>query len=243
MGFAVRDGLPFGRADRAARFLAGRGSAQIYTGYVGVGWAMARLPRFRWPRAAGMDPLLRWLALDGWGFHQAYFHTDRYVGARYRPASLAWIPDYAGYEARAIDQGIGRAMWFVGGAEAAVVADLVDDFDEARSADLYSGIGLAATYAAGASEDELHTLRERAGVHRGALAQGSAFAAEARLRGGIVLDSTEVATRVLTGFSVREAAQITQDTKDGLADTDLPAYEHWRQRIASALLSVSGGQS
>src|SRR5215204_1980803 len=95
MGFAVRDGLPFGRADRAARFLAGRGSAQIYTGYVGVGWAMARLPRFRWPRAAGMDPLLRWLALDGWGFHQAYFHTDRYVGARYRPASLAWIPDYA----------------------------------------------------------------------------------------------------------------------------------------------------
>ena len=32
----------------------------------------------------GSDPLLGWLAIDGYGFHQAYFHTARYVGEQYQ---------------------------------------------------------------------------------------------------------------------------------------------------------------
>ena len=59
MGFAIRDGLPIGGSTHVAQLLAGRGRRHAYMVYIGVGWAMARLPRFRWSRITVADPLLR----------------------------------------------------------------------------------------------------------------------------------------------------------------------------------------
>src|SRR5690348_938222 len=71
MGFAMLDGLPFGRSDNISRFLQRPlGLTYQYLAYVGIGWAMARLPRFRWPKPHTLDPLLVPLVLDGYGFHQ-----------------------------------------------------------------------------------------------------------------------------------------------------------------------------
>jgi hypothetical protein len=241
MGFTIRDGLPFGPSDNTGRFLAGRGAEHIYTALVGIGWAMARLPKFRWPKADGLDPLLRWLVLDGYGFHQAFFQTRRYVDQQFRPASFGWIGDAGStYGPRAIDQGIGRAMWFVAGTDAARVADTIDAFAESRRSDLYSGAGLAATYAGGVDEAELRLLADRAGEHRGAVAQGAAFAAEARLRGGIVVPHTELATEVFCGMTPERAAQVTHDARVDLADGEQPAYENWRQRIAGEFVVLGG---
>nr|AFV52142.1 hypothetical protein [Streptoalloteichus sp. ATCC 53650] len=243
MGFAVRDGLPFGRRDHTTRFLAGEhASHQLYIAYCGIGWAMARLPRFRWPNAEAFDPLVRWLVLDGYGFHQAYFHTRRYVHDQYRDPRFPWpsaaLSDYAN---RVIDQGIGRALWFVCGTDAARVADTIDSFPESRRADLYAGTGLAATYAGGADTAELRGLRERAGRWRGQLAQGSAFAAEARVRAGLVVPHVEQATAALCGTTPEVAATVTQEAIPTEPVTgELPAYEAWRQRIAAELLVLGG---
>src|SRR5262249_30596908 len=158
--------LPLGRTDHVTRFLGGRGNDHVYMVYVGVGWAMARVPRFRWRTLTAPDPLLRWLVLDGYGFHQAYFRTDRYVRGHYREPAFPWPRGgRAGYADRAMAQGIGRASWFVGGADPRVVADLLDRFPESRRADLYSGAGLAATYAGGADEPELCWFWDHAGQH------------------------------------------------------------------------------
>lgn len=242
MGFAVLDGLPFGRNDHTARFLAGRGDEHVYTAYVGIGWAMARLPKFRWPKPQGLDPLLKWLVLDGWGFHQAYFHTDRYIGGQHEAGDFNWLPDYrGGYAVRAIDQGIGRALWFIEGTDAERVADAIDRFPEHRHADLYSGSGLAATYAGGVEESALRLLWKRAGDHQSFVAQASAFAAEARVKGNIVLPHTHLATDVFCGMTPEQAAQVTHDARVGLpADAELPAYEVWRQRIATEFVSLGG---
>src|SRR5207245_1132167 len=83
------------------------------------------------------------------------------------PGGPQWYAD------RVIDQGIGRAMWFVGGADADLVATLIDRFPESRRGDLYGGAGLAATYAGGAEEAELRLLADRAGSHRFQVAQGA----------------------------------------------------------------------
>ncbi len=188
MAFAVLDALPFGGAGRVSRFIAGEGDKHIYMAYVGMGWAMARVPRFRWNVIAALDPLLRWLALDGYGFHQAYFHTSRYVHEMYQDVAFPWPADGPRwYINRAVDQGIGRAMWFVGGTDADRVATMVEKFPEHRRPDLYSGAGLAATYAGGADEEEMRLFWRRAGEHRPQLAQGSAFAASARVRAGLVV--------------------------------------------------------
>lgn len=189
------------------------------------------------------DPLLRWLALDGYGFHLAYFSTREYVHERKAPAVVPPWPDPSGYAARAVDQGIGRALWFVCGADVERVASMIGTFAPQRRADLWGGTGLAATYAGGvgggAGAVGLEALVKLAGDHRGDLAQGSAFAAKARLLPGLVVDDTTEAVRVICGCTVDEAARLTDTALDDLPpDGPLPAFEVWRQRIQAA---VRGG--
>ncbi|WP_018810453.1 DUF1702 family protein [Salinispora pacifica] len=234
MGFAVRDGLRLGRPRHVPDLLDGRGDRHVYMAYVGVGWAMARLPRVRWSQLYAPDPLLRWLVLDGYGFHQAYFHTERYVHRQYRPRTFPWPAEGpAGYGVRVIDQGVGRAIWFVGGTDADHVADLIAGFPEHRRADLYAGAGLAATYAGGAAEAELIRFRERAGEYRAAVAQGSAFAAGARVRAGLVVPHNELATSVFCGMTPAEAAKVTDATVPRDTPDAVPAYERWRRAVAA----------
>ncbi|HST66840.1 MAG TPA: DUF1702 family protein [Mycobacteriales bacterium] len=245
-GFALRDGLPFGRHDLFQEFADGPAADHDQSAYAGLGWAMARLPRARWARPDRLDPLLRWLALDGYGFHQACFQTRRYVSGQTQEARFPWpggdTPD--GYPNRAIDQGIGRGLWFVAGADPGRVTALTCSFPPHRRADLYGGAGFAATYAGGASADELTRFREDSGEHCGQVALGSAFAARARVRARSVGPETELATEVLCAVSPAAAARLTQDLRPDPADVDdhgagEPAYETWRQRVASAL--VPGG--
>ncbi|MEU8264649.1 DUF1702 family protein [Micromonospora sp. NPDC048999] len=240
MGFAVLDALPFGRSTNVSRFLAGAGAQHVYMAYVGVGWAMARVPRFRFRRLAMPDPLLRWLALDGYGFHQAYFKTDQYVRAAYQDPAFPWPGGGPrSYVNRAIDQGIGRALWFVCGTAAERVADTINGFPEHRRADLWSGAGLAATYAGGADEDELRSFLRRAGRYRAQVAQGSAFAAAARVRAGLVVPHVGAATTVLCGLTPAEAAALTDERRpEGPDGEQLPAYELWRQRVANDLVAI-----
>ena len=245
MGFAIRDAMPFGRGNRVARFIAGRAEAHVYMAYVGVGWAMARLPRMLWSRIAPTDPLLRWLALDGYGFHQAYFRTQRYVHEQYREKRFPWPAEGPRWYAdRVIDQGIGRAMWFIGGTDPEVVAGLIRGFAEERHADLWAGTGLAASYACGGDDDELVKLAELAGPHRPSLAQGSAFATEARVRAGLVVAHTEQTARIFCDMTPDEAAKVCLDIKAELGDapmTDgLPTFEVWRRRIANEFVHLGG---
>jgi hypothetical protein len=242
MGFAMLDALPLGGGGRVTAFLAGRGADHIYMAYVGIGWAMARLPRFRWSRLDVPDPLLRWLVLDGYGFHQAYFHTARYVHEQYQDERFPWPADRTQpYANRAIDQGLGRAMWFVGGTDPTRVADMIDKFPESRRPDLYGGAGLAATYAGGGDEDELRLFWDRAGAYRPQLAQGSAFAAKARVFAGLTTPHTVLATRVFCDTTPERAAQVTDDARPDQPDHgDLPAYETWRQDISAGLVALRG---
>jgi enediyne biosynthesis protein E3 len=241
MGMAVLDGLPVGHTHHVRDLLTGPGDPHVYMVYVGVGWAMARLPRFRWSTLFAPDPLLRWLVLDGYGFHQAYFRTRRYVHEHFRAERFGWPVDGPpGYADRVIDQGIGRAVWFVGGTDPDRVTTLLDAFPESRRADLYSGTGLAATYAGGVDRRELERLVALAGPYRTQLAQGAAFAAAARLRAGLVVPHNELATEVLCGTDVATAAAVTDQARDGLTDGAVPAYATWRERIAEAFTAHTG---
>jgi enediyne biosynthesis protein E3 len=244
MAVTVLDALPLSGRPRLPAFLAGPGKNHIYMAYVGIGWAMARLPRFCWSRIDAPDPLLRWLVLDGYGFHQAYFHTARYVGEQFQDPAFPWPrDDHSRYAGRAIDQGIGRALWFVGGTDPDLVATMIEKFAEPRRADLYSGAGLAATYAGGADERELRAFWDRAGEYRSQVALGCAFAAEARLLPGLGVPHVDLATRVFCNLTPAQAARICADKlpEDGpqpsgtAGQTTTPAYELWRQRVAEEL--------
>jgi hypothetical protein len=97
---------------------------------------------------------------------------------------------------------------------------------------LWSGIGLASTYAGIADRQTFKALCEGAGVYRACLAQGAAFASKARQRAGNLTEYTDLAARAFCGISALEAARLCDSTLENLAPTgDVPAYEVWRQRI------------
>ena len=77
------------------------------------------------------------------------------------------------------DNGLGRAMWFASGARAELVIRTLAGFPRERHAALWSGVGLATTYAGGASLSELQALLSAAGGHRNEVALGAAIAAKA----------------------------------------------------------------
>ena len=241
MAFTVLDVMGR-RGNRTRELLLGPGQPHIFLTYIGIGFAMARLPRPLWrkvlPDLSGSPfyPTMSWLAVDGYGFDIAYFHTRRYVEQQRVPAPYPWLGS-ADYFPRAVDQGIGRALWFIHGGVPSAVADAVGRFAGHRRPDLWSGVGLAATFAGGCDADGLADLRRTAGEHGSQLALGSVFAATARAYSGFVPAHTEDAVQALAGSPVNAAAMLAVScaVTEEEGTTAVPAYELWRHRIREHL--------
>jgi hypothetical protein len=232
MALAVLDGVIPWRARRFQSFVRELADAHVYMAHVGAGWAAARLGRPADGARRGLDPLLGWLAVDGYGFHQGYFHSDVYVTGRVVPHATC------GYAARAFDQGLGRSLWFVDGADVDRIARTVATFPPSRRSDLWSGVALAATYAGGVSVDRLRALKRHAAGYERDLAQAAAFAAEARIRAANPAPHTDMACNVLGGIAARDAALIARRLAAEARDqADVPSYEDWRQRVGAAVIA------
>jgi hypothetical protein len=236
MAFTILDAMGFRRGQRARDLLLGPGHRHIFLTYIGIGFAMARLPRRLWKRVlpdlsgSPYYPTMSWLAVDGYGFDLAYFHTRRWVDEQRVPAPYPWqgAPDYF---PRAVDQGIGRALWFIHSGQPMRVAAAVGRFPGHRKPDLWSGVGLAATFAGGADADGLAALRHAAGEHHAELAQGCVFAAKARAYAGFAPPHTETATEAVAGLSVPAAAALADSCVVDASSGPVPPYELWRQRV------------
>jgi hypothetical protein len=224
---ALTPPLPGRRRDRLARFLAGPGDAHAYIVNVGAGWILARLPISPERLLARLDPVLGWLALDGYGFHEGFFHWPRSVTRQEVPRKLR------GYARRGFDQGLGRSLWFVEGAGVERIARTVRAFPAARQPDLWAGVGLASAYAGGPGREGIAALRQAAGPFLPELAQGVAFASQARERARNPTAHTALAAEVICGLSAAEAGAVALQTAEGLpADRPgEPAFEVWRRRI------------
>jgi hypothetical protein len=238
MALALLDLITPWNRGRLQRFIdSPHGDAHLYMVHIGAGWAIARLPwaRRNFERAlARYHPLYGWLALDGYGFHQGFFYTHQYVGCQQAPRGLS------PHAARVFDQGLGRSMWFSQGADSARIAVAISAFPKSRHSDLWSGAGLAASYAGGVGRGVLEDLRERSATHASHLAQGAAFAAKARQRAGNPADHTALACDVFCRTTADEAAKVTDDCLENLPDDAAePAYQVWRGRI-SECFSLAG---
>jgi len=238
MALTLMDQILPWKPGRLPAFLSGPAAAHTYMVHVGIGWAIARLI---WLRRnldgylEHLDSLLRWLAVDGYGFHEGYFHWPQSVVERKIPKRLV------GYACRAFDQGLGRSLWFVDGADVDRIPITIAKFALSRRGDLWSGVGLACAYAGGASPTSMETLKKTAGPYLPQLAQGAAFAAKARQRAGNYAPHTDTACRIFCGFSADCAAAVTDEAlKDLPIDREKPAYQIWRERIQEIF---AGGKS
>ncbi|MYS23774.1 Protein of unknown function [Streptomyces sp. DvalAA-14] len=243
MAFTIRDAM---RGERSRAFLLGPAQPYIFLTYIGIGFAMARLPRRLWSKVLpDLDgspyyPTMSWLAVDGYGFDRAYFDTERWVDGQFVPAPYPWAGD-PDYFLRAVDQGIGRALWFMHGADVAAVAARVAGFAGHRRPDLWSGVGLAAAFAGGADAQDLTELRKLAEDYRPEVGLGAVLAAKARDYAGHIPRYTAEATFALTDLTVAEAVELADSTEDHAhAGGPVPAYELWRQSIRARFAERDG---
>ncbi|WP_312866250.1 DUF1702 family protein [Streptomyces boluensis] len=248
MASTVRDVMGPRKGTRTEELLAGEGKRHIFLNYIGIGFAMARLPRPLWKKVMpqlpdeSYYPQMSWLAVDGYGFDRAYFDTERWIDGQYVDRPYAW-EGAAEYFPRAVDQGIGRALWFIHGARVDHVAAAVGRFAEGRQADLWAGVGLAATFAGCSTPEDLNALRHASGEYRDHLAQGSVFAAKARHHSGTVPEHTRTATHALAGVTVESAARLADDTYVPSGSSAAgPAYELWRHGVRARLVVNAGAR-
>ena len=213
---------------RVKEFLNGHGGDHIYMVHIGVGEALARLRRHPEPFLAKFDPVLRWLILDGYGFHEGFFRRRRYIDKQTLPSHLS------AYARRIFDQGLGRSIWFLKGAHVGNVVTAIGQFDQARHADLWSGIGVACAYAGGAERTAIEHLREQAGMYSPQLALGAAVVAKGRQLAKNPALHSDIACEVLCELSSAEAAHVTETAFQDLPINDSePAFSILQQRIIS----------
>lgn len=224
----------------AASLLTGPGERHLLLNYIGIGFAMARLPRRLWTAVIPplttdrRHPTLSWLAVDGYGFDLAYFRPSHYLRGGHRPASYGWLGDSTDYFQRAADQGVGRALWFATGGSPSRCATRIDDFEPSRRADLWSGVGLACVFTGGT---DIASLPTRAGPHRAHLQVGAVLAAYGRHSAGHIPPHTVSALQDLTGLTPSRAAAMT-DAFEASDWSSSHNYEAWRTHLRGLLLQV-----
>lgn len=221
-------------------FISGWGRNYIHLSHVGMGWARARANAVPDHFPEGLDPLLRWLAVDGYGFYRGLFCWSD-------DAVVCSLEEFAPYTGRVLCQGYGRALWFLCRGSPATLEEVIAQLPRKWRGDAWSGVGLACVYAGRIDSDELYDLVAAAGEWRPALAQGAAFAAKARKLAGDFERSSpdgkkgsececyDEACGIICGMNARAAAAITDDALDGLPpDGEEPAYAVWQRRIRDA---------
>jgi hypothetical protein len=242
MAATVLDVLTLRRGRRLRALLAGpgRGYPHLVLAGAGRGYASLRMRPSRLVRAMptdrGTHPALRWLAWDGYGFHRGFFAADLTIGAQRIPRKLT------GEQRSLFDQGVGRSLWFHECADPDAVALRIAEFEPSRRGNLWSGIGLAATYTGGADVADLGRLATLAGGHRADLALGSALACAARTHAGLIPGHTAAAAHALTGALAEDASRWVAAglVRMGPSAASPGGYQLWRQEICGLWTAYRG---
>lgn len=235
MSVAMRGAIEPWHRNEFHKLVSVSGGRHSYMMHVGLGWALARLPRSLWPDLSHFDPQVAALILDGFGFHEVFFKTKSTLSKHTVDFPLTAWPGPSKDAHQQLMQGVGRGLWFVAGGSPTIIDELIDGFDPEVHPALWAGVGLAATYAGGRKADGLYELASLAGAHAPWLRQGCTFAVEARVRANTVNEHTQVAAEALCGQGIEslvEAVRMHLPTPQRLDSGDWAAYEEWRALVA-----------
>lgn len=231
MGLMLLDSLLPG-SSRLPRFLHGPGARYRGLVVIGAGLVLPRVPVSVNRFLSRQDPFLRWLVMDGYGFHEGFFKPQRHVVEQRVPGHLS------SFAARVFDQGIGRSIWFRSGAEVEVIASTIDSFATRRHADLWLGVGVACGYVGGVDREAVVALRAAAGPYADQLGVGAAFTAKGRHRAGNLVPDGQIACAVLCGglTSLQASALVDRAFADVAAagPVDSP-YDSLQRRLVALL--------
>ncbi|WP_417620837.1 DUF1702 family protein [Parasphingorhabdus sp.] len=226
MGSALVDSLPFRKA-MLPRYIEQYVAQYPILIHAGVGLTMSKLSWREKGILAELDPFYRWLAYDGLGYHNMYFEPDKTLTGPKRKL--------AGYASRAYDQGAGRGIWFVSGANVSTAAATIATMAQERRPDLWAGIGLALCYAGPGGPTEFMRAKQLAGDYAADMAMGVAMACTARVKDQSLLPETRAAIAELWGDTPEALAEWVETERHSIESSALvdgTGYARWREKMA-----------
>lgn len=240
MAACMLDALELGTGRRVRALLDGEaGHRYRHLIHVGVGWGVAQLHLPWSPSVRDLDPLLRWLALDGIGFRELFFGPGRAVG-RWRD----WPQDLTDHQTvRAT--GHGRALWFACNADVGRIASVVSSAPGTVRPALWAGVGLAAAYASRPGGVPAASLLAAAGPATADLAQGVVFGAAARSAHGHVPRATHELAVAMLGIDAATAGTVADQAAARAAATaaGIAAFQTWRHLLREQCWSLLEGRT
>lgn len=238
MGLYTLDIFSVSKKSKFWEFIQGIGSKHEYMSYIGSGLACAIFNR-------PFDKLLKkasttgWLALDGIGFYYAMFKTKKALLDFYIPKEIKRDPFYL----ERYDNGVGRALWFYAAGEPEKIANTIDTFSPERRGAIWSGIGLAATYAGGVSFEKLEQLKVLSKEYVLQLGQGAVLAIHTRFTAGNENDYVNLASKALVGVEAKKTEKIAKKYKEELYDNKFvngePSFQIFLKRIRNWIATIN----
>jgi hypothetical protein len=208
MGLYTLDLFSIFNQNRFWNFIKNEGKNHEYMSYIGAGIACGVFKRPFKKFLEKASPTSGLLILNGIGFYYGYFKPKKTLKNLYVPKSVIGDSFYL----ECYDNGIGRALWFVNGGNPDKIKKTITEFPLSRHAAIWSGVGLAATYAGGVSQEVILQLKKLAGEHYIRLAEGSILATHTRdLAGNPHIENT-----TLFIFSRKTKEECNDFTKEAL---------------------------
>ncbi|MDD9946140.1 MAG: DUF1702 family protein [Myxococcales bacterium] len=222
-------------AERLGRFIRAAEGRWALLDHIGAGFAcgsLGRSPRYLLP---SLDPLLAYYVFDGLGFRDGILRTRRTIErTRDRKGMLP-------VERRHYEYGVGRAIWFVKGAEVDAIAAQLARFPAQRRGGLWAGVGFAAAYAGGPDERALGRLKIAAGMHVDDLVFGCTMGCYQRVVAGSQVAHTAHASSALGGAQPHELAELAlTEMRATSVDSSAPdeAAEDFRRRVTRRVTAL-----
>jgi enediyne biosynthesis protein E3 len=221
MALTVLDIFTPWQGARRLRALCERAPAFSHMGLLGAGMALGV---FRHPfhkLVARMDPLFGWTIVDGFGFFYGLLRTESTVRRQRKPKACH------GFAGRMFDAGVGRSLWFVECGDPGRVVQTLQSFPEERHHDMWSGVGVAVTFAGGLDRAGLEFLVERAGSHRAAMARGCAYASFLRHGAGISAPHVDLAASVIWQRPSMAVSEVFEEVRQQAAAAPADSTPAW----------------
>lgn len=238
MGLIMIDYTSFGKESKFQKFV-DENPNHTSLAHIGAGFAISVLNKDIEKSLAPMNPMQRWWAMDGYGFYNGIFKWKQSVQKQIVPKKVN------GYALRAFDRGLGRSIWFLFSADIKTIVNELQKFPESRRRDIWSGIGVASTYAGGVSEETLRNLKAAAGSYASYVSLGATQAANARYFANNIVEHNDLACSIHCGMSAESAAKLTIKVMEGLnvnskekVFVEQPIYETYRENIRRQFIEV-----
>lgn len=165
---------------------------------IGLGWAFARTDMEPINFIGSMNPAVKRMVFDGFGYYYGLFKGRNTVKNKIIPEGIE------AEKTNGFDQGLGRRLWYMAKGNVNDLRHLLQGFNEARQPDLWRGIGIACGYVGGNKEETLEHLSYVAGSYERQLGTGIKLAFISRIASGSVNEDVKMAYRMICKETIDE---------------------------------------